>query len=73
MSKISCQSRENSLPARTKDERVFDTLYHRPLSGKTEDPCEQSKVCNQQFDTHYHFTRLNPKKRALSNFAFQHC
>ena len=23
--------------------------------------------------THYHFTRLNPKKRALSNFAFQHC
>ena len=22
---------------------------------------------------HYHFTRLNPKKRALSNFAFQHC
>ena len=52
MSKISCQSRENSLPARTKDERVFDTLYHRPLSGKTEDPCEQSKVCNQQFDTY---------------------
>ena len=23
--------------------------------------------------SHYHFTRLNPKKRALSNFAFQHC
>ena len=22
---------------------------------------------------HYHFTRLKPKKRALSNFAFQHC
>ena len=52
MSKISRQSRENSLPARTKDERIFDTLYHRPLSGKTEDPCEQSKVCNQQFDTY---------------------
>ena len=23
--------------------------------------------------THYHFTKLNPKKRALSNFVFQYC
>jgi hypothetical protein len=39
------QFRENSLPARTKNERVFDILYHRPLSGKAEDSFKQSKVC----------------------------
>ena len=49
MSKISYQSREDSRPGRTKNESVFDTLYHRPLSGKAEDPCKQSKVCNYIF------------------------